>query len=138
METWQREGSKVLFETLMPKTSKGAIPKQQLDEGCALPLTARRVAPDHSANLATNAPNVVQSATQPSPAKKEVNQGSKGQSRVVCPQNHLCVCCKYHSPVNLSTLIPLLQLYPEKKSAEILQSGFTEGFKLGYEGARGG
>ena len=90
----------------MPKTSKGVIPRKEREEECALSLTTRRVAPKHSADLATNFPNVVQPTTQPSSAKREVNQDPKDQSRVACPQNQVCVCCRYQSPVRLSTFFP--------------------------------
>ena len=56
--------------------------------------------------------------------------------KVQCSHNNLCICRKYRSPINLSTLIPLLDIYPDKKLAAILKSGFSEGFKLGYEGER--
>ena len=46
------------------------------------------------------------------------------------------VCCKYLSPINLSALLPLLEIYPNKRSAKILQDGFSEGFRLGYMGER--
>ena len=47
-----------------------------------------------------------------------------------------CVCCKYPSPIKLERLIPLLDIYPNKKSAEVLRAGFTDGFKLGFLGDR--
>ena len=53
-----------------------------------------------------------------------------------CGKGHLCVCCKYPSPINLSALLPLLEIYPNKRSAKILRDGFSEGFRLGYMGKR--
>ncbi len=49
-----------------------------------------------------------------------------------------CLCCKYLSPVNVTTLIPMLGEYPNVKAAKLLQEGFTKGFKLGFMGQRTG
>ena len=53
-----------------------------------------------------------------------------------CEGGQWCVCCKYPSPINLSALLPLLEIYPNKRSARILRDGFSEGFRLGYMGKR--
>ena len=49
-----------------------------------------------------------------------------------------CICCKYPSPIKLDVLLPLLDQYPKKESAQILREGFSEGFRLGYQGPRVG
>ena len=33
-----------------------------------------------------------------------------------------------------SALLPLLEIYPNKRNAKILQDGISEGFRLGYMG----
>ena len=53
-----------------------------------------------------------------------------------CGGGRWCVGCKYPSPINLSALLPLLEIYPNKRSAKILRDGFSEGFRLGYMGKR--
>ena len=48
----------------------------------------------------------------------------------------VCVCCKYPTPIKLHALLPLLDQYPNKRAAQVLRSGFSEGFRLGYMGPR--
>ena len=50
--------------------------------------------------------------------------------------NYNCVCCAYPSPIIVSNLIPLLNLYPLTTAAQTLKEGFMKGFKLGFEGKR--
>ncbi len=73
--------------------------------------------------------------------KKEGSQSHEGNGHILgkgtsqwCPVN--CVCCKYPSPIKIDVLIPLLQDYPDRKSAIILREGFVNGFRLGYLGDR--
>ena len=50
--------------------------------------------------------------------------------------NGNCLCCIYKTPVRLCSILPLLEVYPNKKAAATLRSGFSFGFKLGYSGER--
>ncbi len=70
-------------------------------------------------------------------AKKENNSVLTGSVKS-CANFPNCVCCKYPSPIKLNTLLPLLQVYSDKKSAKILSDGFSFGFKLGFQGIREG
>ena len=47
-----------------------------------------------------------------------------------------CVCCLAPSPVILSNLLPWLERYPNRRAADSLKMGFSEGFMLGFEGPR--
>ena len=67
------------------------------------------------------------------PVRKE-NKCSHTYVTQVCPNS--CTCCKYPSPIKVDEIIPLLKLYPDKKSAVTLKEGFVNGFKLGYLGER--
>ncbi len=66
------------------------------------------------------------------PAKRET---SNSQGDNLCKKGR-CVCCKYHSPINLQAMLPFLDNYPNKSAAKILKEGFTNGFRLGYTGNR--
>ncbi len=73
------------------------------------------------------------------PANVKNNLGnyySQPDSQAVCSKNQFCVCCKYQSPVKVQEMLPYLKEYPKKKSAKLLEEGFTFGFKLAYEGLR--
>ena len=60
------------------------------------------------------------------------------QHRHPCGSGQKCVCCLAYTPVRLAALRPLLAIYPNRVAAEALHTGFTEGFRLGFRGARGG
>ena len=46
------------------------------------------------------------------------------------------MCCKYPSPIKLHSLLPLLDVYPDRNAAQFLGEGFSFGFKLGFKGER--
>ena len=53
-----------------------------------------------------------------------------------CRFGNLCVCCLACTPVKISPLLALLEQYPPRAQAEKLQTGFTQGFRLGFIGPR--
>ena len=49
-----------------------------------------------------------------------------------------CICCKYKSPIIVDKLLPRLNEYSHHhaSAAGKLREGFSNGFKLGFEGVR--
>lgn len=74
-------------------------------------------------------------ATGQQTVKKEENKESGAKLHMISCCD-VCICCKYPSPINLEALNRLLDLYPDKVSANILRDGFSQGFRLGYLGER--
>ena len=107
---------------------------QPLQWSCAS-ISAKQAVQDRNANLTTSVRNVVQSDTgHRNVGIVESTNGPIHNKGTGCGKDQWCVCCKYPSPINLSALLPLLEYYPNKRSANILQDGFSEGFRFGYMG----
>ena len=51
-------------------------------------------------------------------------------------KSRICFCCKYPSPIILHELNYFLDLYPNFTAASQIREGFTNGFKLGFQGVR--
>ena len=49
-----------------------------------------------------------------------------------------CICCKYKSPIIIDKLVPRLNDYSQHNASAAgkLREGFSNGFKLGFEGVR--
>ena len=72
-------------------------------------------------------------ATHPPPVS---NPHTTHTRQPACRFGNLCVCCLACTPVKISPLLALLEQYPPRAQAEKLQTGFTQGFRLGFIGPR--
>ncbi|XP_072025655.1 uncharacterized protein [Amphiura filiformis] len=108
--------------------------ESQSRPACASATMARDV-PGHSANFCTNAAAATSRDMGHEIVRKQVNQATT-RSSSQCFHRNLCLCRKYESPIKLTALTPLLDLYPKKQAAVLLREGFSNGFRLGYMGER--
>ena len=86
----------------------------------------------------TNAVNVVRPTIKPRIAPSDISHNSVCNSHASSSCNHgnKCLLCIYSSPVKLVPMLPWLNKYPDRAAADILATGFKEGFRLGYLGVR--
>ncbi|KAJ1110405.1 hypothetical protein NDU88_007757 [Pleurodeles waltl] len=67
-------------------------------------------------------------------------QGKARQSNGGRPKEEACMALlhqKGHMPIRLEILLPWLRIYPDSDKACMLEWGFREGFRMGYQGPRG-
>ena len=90
------------------KKCKGSV----LGRSCAS-ISTEKAVQDQSANLTTSVRNVVQSDTgHKNVGRVESTYGPIHNKGTGFGKGQWCVCCKYPSPINLSVLLPLLEIYP--------------------------
>ena len=118
-----------------------------LQQGPVLHSIKKVDASETPANSVTFVKDAIVEATGHHPAPpKGVAKNNNGNHQNVCKQKGLsffqgsgtfnCLCCPYPTPIVIDSLRPLLANYPNKKAANIIEEGFSNGFKLGYRGER--
>ena len=78
-------------------------------------------APGNFANFPTNVPNANNQAMEHSNVpREEKKQKQLCKSTIISETcQGVCMCCKYPSPIKLGSLLPLLDLYPNRRASAV-------------------
>ncbi|KAJ1157610.1 hypothetical protein NDU88_010315 [Pleurodeles waltl] len=125
----------VFQDTFVPEGPAGG--RQAMLRGRTLKRVPRNLGEnvgEHSAGLNMIAPSagaVIQSSNvPPSPSPQSSGERQEGGDHMALLHQ------RGPTPVRLEVLLPWLRIYPEADKARLLEWGFLEGFRIGYQGPR--